>query len=172
MEQQQDNIIAIGLTSKVTTFISKYPWIVMLLVVLITATLVYTIDTKINLLMLIIMLVIVYGVLTLLIKISTSAWCYKVEVNNNDSTIIFYKFFNRGIYKINMEDISVIIDSYCNIIVGDTKFIIHVNFIHQLVAYLPKNTIIEYKGRIGKYKEKEWIKYNRQLIPGNRLNFK
>jgi hypothetical protein len=167
MDQRINDVISIGITSRVAAFACKYPWLVTLLLVILTDILVCIFDYNIHrLLRGTFVLIFSFGILTVLIQVSTTAWCYKIEIDLNDKLISFYKLFNRGVYQFRIENTSIIIDSYCNIFVGKSKFVIHADFIHDLVAYLPKDTVIEYRGRIGTYKEKHWQKG--PLIPGSK----
>ena len=99
--------------------------------------------------------------------IASNKWCYKIELDKSNSTIIFYRLYNRVVRTFKFDKIKIVIDSYCHIFIGDPEFILHAEYFHDLVSLLPSDTVIEYNGRIGKYKEKHWIKG--PLIPGNRL---
>ena len=97
------------------------------------------------------------------------AWCYKIEINNTTNMITFYRFFNRGVHKFRMDNISIIIGGTSNIYVDNERFVLHDAFIHDLVAYLPSNTQIEYKGFRGNQKRRNWEEGGTPFIPGSRL---
>lgn len=101
-----------------------------------------------------------------LVYILSNKWCYKIEIDGTNSTINFYRICNRGIRTFSMKKIKVIIGTYCHIYINNADFILHEAYIHDLVSYLPKDTVVEYKGALGKSKEKYWNKINKPLIPG------
>lgn len=163
-------IVVIGAMSKLGIFICKYPWLFIFFIFAFTEIIIVTIDKNLNsvikpLLILLPELVII----TYLLQIFTKKWCYRIEINPVEEIITFYLLFNRGVINLNLNKIKIVIGSYCHILINESEYIIHVHYIHDLVAYLPKDTIIEYQGRIGRYKQKAWNSYGRPLIPGSKI---
>ena len=166
----ENNIIKIGFTSRLGMFISKYPWRAMLISFAILEIVLIIIEpdtTKIR--QSFVGLLTFYSIFVLIMQLSLRAWCYKIEIDRRNNHITLFRFFNRGVHQFEIKNISIVIGYYCNIFLNGARFVIHAAFIHDLVAYLPSDTIIEYRGRVGKYKGKEWEKNGRPLIPGNRL---
>ncbi len=98
--------------------------------------------------------------------LASNKWCYKIELNESDNTIIFYRLFYRAPRIFKLTKIKIVINPRCHILIEDSDFILHSEYIHDLVSYLPSDTVIEYKGWIAKYTEKHWIKG--PLIPGSK----
>jgi len=165
----QKNVV-IGATSKLGIFICRYPWRVVFILIILGEIVTFDIDNIAQSLLKPIVIVLPLLVsITFAMQIFTRKWCYRIEISISEKIIIFYLLFNRGVVSLNLNKIKIVIGSYCNIMIDEAEFIIHAHYIHDLVAYLPKDTIVEYQGRIGRYKQKAWNSYGRSLIPGSKL---
>lgn len=159
--------IVVGATSKFGIFVCKYPFRVMLIVI--TSWEIFAFlngENNNHLLRGLVILLAVCLPLLVLMYILSNKWCYKIEIDTSNQSIIFYRLCNRAACIFLQDRITIVIDSYCHIFVGDSEFILHADYIHDLVSYLPKDTVVVYKGRVGKYKENHWEKG--PLIPGSR----
>jgi hypothetical protein len=167
MDKSKD-LIVVGTTSKLGNFIFKYPARAMIIILLFGETAEFMVGVNLRqLVMILFILLSVFLPLLLLVYLAGNKWCYKIEIDKSNNTIIFYRLFNRGVHTFKIDGIKIIIKSYCHIFIGGSEFILHADFIHDLVSHLPKDTVIEYKGPLGKYKEHHWEKG--PLIPGNRF---
>jgi len=165
---KKEELIVVGITSNFGSFICNYPYLVMIIVIFvgeIFASLFGADTTK--LIRGLAVMFCVFLPLIFIIYLISNKWCYKIEVDNTNGSIIFYRLCNRDVRSLPLCNIKIVIDSYCHIIINDSEFILHAEYIHDLVSHLPKDTIIEYKGNIGKYKENNWEKG--PLVPGKRL---
>lgn len=109
---------------------------------------------------------ILFGLIRFLMYLFMKKWCYKVEINKKNNMISIYSCLNKGVKKVAITNVEVRIGAYCCVSMADQEFFIHVAFIHELVSHLPNNTSIAYVDKIGKYKEKEWNRTGRPLVPG------
>jgi len=110
--------------------------------------------------------IILFGSIRILMHLFMKKWCYKVEIDKKSRILTAYSCFNKGFKNVEIANVEVRIGAYCYVCIADQEFIIHVAFIHKLVSQLPGNTSIAYVGNIGKYKEKEWNRTGRPLLPG------
>jgi hypothetical protein len=167
MDTNKEIIIA-GSKSKLCSFICKYPLLSTLIVIMCWEAFAFLCGADINhLLRGLMLLLIVFLPAVLLMYALSNKWCYRIELDKSNDTIIFYRLCNRAVQALKFKRTNIVINSYCHIFIGDCEYILHANYIHDLVSFLPKDTVIEYKGQIGKYKEKHWLKG--PLIPGNKL---
>ena len=158
-----------GVRSKIGGYICKYPWRVALILTIIGVILAFLLGGTLSELIRGAMIVaLAFYIMISALFLFTRNWCYRIEIDKSNDSIIFYRLFNRGTRAFGLERIKIFISAYCHIYVENSDFILHAAFIHDLVSYLPKDTVVEYKGRIGKWKEKDWEKCNRPLIPGSK----
>jgi hypothetical protein len=170
MLEQDKEIVIVGATSKFGVFILRYPLKVMLIIVIASETFLFMAGDDIDhLLRGLWIQLLAYGPMILLVFITSKKWCYRIEINKSNNTIVFYRLFNREVHTFRLEKIKIVIGAYCHILINDSEFILHAQYIHDLVSYIPKDSIIEYKGRFGKWQGREWERNNKPLIPGSRF---
>lgn len=169
MQEKNSGIITVGATTKFGNFIFKYPAISasMLIVALEVFAFVAGSDNA-KLWRVLWCMACVCLPVVILIYFLGNKWCYKIEIDKSKNSITFYRLCNRGVDIFSIGGIRIVIGAYCHILIDDSDFILHYFYMHDLVAHLPKDTQIEYRGLSGKRaKERYWDKYNIPLIPGS-----
>lgn len=170
MFDRDKEVVIVGATSKLGVFICKYPLGVMLIILFVGEMFAFMTGADTNhLLRGPLLLLSVCIPIILIVFIMSKKWCYRIEINKSNNTINFYRLFNRGVCSFPLVRIKIIIGAWCHICVEDAEFILHYVYIHDLVSYIPKDSMVEYKGRVGKLTEQEWNRNNKPLIPGSRL---
>ena len=165
-----DDLITVGFSSKVANYIFKYPWRFMFISFAILEVLLFVVDRDVEKLQnSILSLFGIYFVVIAAGYFLLRSRCYKVEIDKKNNLVNFYCCYSRTVNSYTANNIIVTIGAYITIYINNSKYEIDAAFIHDLVSYLPKDTIIEFKGRYGKYIEREWNKNDRPLLPGSRL---
>jgi hypothetical protein len=159
MKCMNKGIVVVGTNSKISSFICKYPFRAMFIIIILAEILGFLVggDSAQLYRGTMALLTVSLSIISIMYLISDK-WCYRVEINTLDNLIRFYRLCNKPLSSFKLEKIRIIIGAYCHILIKDSKFILHAHYIHDFVSLLPKDTIIEYKGYIGKYKEKHWAK--------------
>jgi hypothetical protein len=170
IDQRIEGKYIFGVKSKIGEFFYKHPWYATMIFFVVIEVTVFFIEkdlgaiiksTKIILPLLIGNMVIA--------RYFTRNYCYRVTIDKDNKTIIFYLMFNQGIIKEKINRVNVIIDKNCKIIINKKTFIVFAEMMHKIVAFLPENTEINYIGFFGRLKEKDWDKTNRTLKPGSQI---
>ncbi len=165
--KEKDNVVVFGTKSNYTEFIFKYPWMAMLILFLTLEGVTFSIDRDIELLLKPIVIVLpLFVAITALAQYLTSHHCYKVAIDKNRHVIKFYLMFNRGIVEKKIQDVKIVIDNNCKIIINGHFFVVFVEILHRLVSYLPEDTEISFVGFWGRFKENDWRRRNLKLEPG------
>jgi uncharacterized membrane protein (Fun14 family) len=161
-------VIVVGTTSSFGKFVCNYPVSLMFILLAIGEVVGFLDGADASKLLRCLLIPLgVYLPLILIMYILSNKWCYKIELDKPNNTIVFYRICNRVPCIFKFSTINIVVNAYCHILIDEHDFILHADYIHDFVSYLPKDTVIEYKGTLGKSKEKHWLKG--PLIPGNRL---
>ncbi len=166
---KNNELIIVGTKSKVVFFIVNYPLLVMIIIVGSFEVFAFFYGEDVtHMLRGLMLLPAVLLPQVMLLYILSNKWCYKIEIDKTNNTINFYRICNRAMRTFLTKKMKVAIGAYCHIYINNADFILPEAYIHELVSYLPKDTVVEYKGALGKSKKKYWIKINKPLIPDRR----
>lgn len=165
--RQTYNDFSFGIDSKFGEFFFRHPWhMAFIFFLLIESTIVLVERNFVVFIKSSILLLSVLIINLLIAHLFTRNYCYKVIININQNKIIFFPFFNQGRKSEKIDEVKVVIHRTCDLLVHNNKYTILPSLIHEIVAYLPRDTTIEYFGYFGHMKERAWDKNNNRLTPG------
>ena len=156
-----------GIDSKFGEFFFRYPWYMAFIFFLLIETVIVIVERNFEVFLKSSILLLSVLIINLLIAhLFTRNYCYKVIINNNQKKISFFPFFNRGRKSERIDEVKVVIHRTCDLLIHNNTYTVLPGLIHEIVTYLPRDTVIEYFGFFGHMKERAWDKSNNRLTPG------
>jgi len=165
-----DGTYIFGVRSKCAIFIFRYPWRAMIFLLVTNNLLCFLVSREIIWLIKPIPVCLpTASFFVALLWYFKSTFCYKVIIDKKRNKIKFYYMFNRGAIEKEIQNIKIVINKECNIIIDNMTFAVLPEIIHDIVAFLPQDTAIQYVGFFGRYNEKAWKNRNMEFKPGTNI---
>jgi len=167
-------LIVVGTTSKLGNYFFKYPIRVILIFIIFGETVAFMDGADAAYLWRAFYVPLyVYIPVLFVLYLAGNKVCYKIEIDRSNNSITFYRIFNRGgACTFSLNKIKIVVGPWQFHIVADgSEFILYYQYIHELVSYLPKSTVIEYIGFLGnnmKNGEGPFYREKGPLMPGGK----
>ena len=165
--EQQYRYSTFGIDSKFGVFFFRYPWRTAFILILIIEVLIIFIDSNFeNVIRSGILLSFVFLFNLIIAFLFTKNHCYKILIDNDQDSIKFFKFFNRGVKTESLNDVRIIVHKTCDLVFSSNIYTVFPGLLHEIVPYLPRDTKVEFSGFFGRIKKKDWERRNINITPG------
>ena len=166
-KNQKDNYLTFGIESKSGSFFFRFPWYTAFIFFLLVEIVIFLIERNFEVLLRSAILLLTIIFLNLLIAYKfTKNYCYKIQINIDQDTIKFFKFFNHGTNIENLKNVGIIVHKTCDLVFHDNSYTVFPKTLQDNIPYLPRNTEVVFSGFFGKLKQKDWKRRNINLTPG------